>query len=140
MDVKATFVHGDLEKEIYMKQPKGFVVKGKKDLVCKLKRSLYGIKQSPRMWYQKFDTYILSFGFVRSKVDHCIYSKEEGGCFIHVALYVDDMLLIGNNMDAIKEVKKQLSSKFDMKDFSAANFIPRTKIKRDRAARKIWLN
>jgi hypothetical protein len=71
-----------------------------------IERSLYGLKQSPRMWYQKFDTYILSLGFVRRKVDHCIYSKEEGGNFIYVALYVDDMLLIGNNMDAIKEVKK----------------------------------
>jgi hypothetical protein len=92
------------------------------------------------MWYQKFDTYILSLGFLRSKVDHCIYSKEEGGCFIYVALYVDDMLLIGNNMDAIKEVKKQLSSKFDMKDLGVSKFIMGMDIKRDRAARDIWLN
>jgi hypothetical protein len=76
MDVKTTFLHGDLEEEIYMKQPEGFVVKGKKELVCKLKKSLYGLKQSPRMWYQKFDTYILGLGFVRSKVDHCVYSKR----------------------------------------------------------------
>jgi hypothetical protein len=103
MDVKTTFLHGDLEEEIYMKQPEGFVVKGKKDMVCKLKRSFYGLKQLPRMRYEKFDTYILSLGFVGSKVDHCIYSKEEGGCFIYVALYVDDMLLIENNMDVIKE-------------------------------------
>jgi hypothetical protein len=61
MDVKTTFLHGDLEEEIYMKQPEGFVVKGKKELVCKLKKSLYGLKQSPRMWYQKFDTYILDW-------------------------------------------------------------------------------
>jgi len=51
MDVKTTFLHEDLEEEIYMKQPEGFVVKGKKELVCKLKKSLYGLKQSPRMWY-----------------------------------------------------------------------------------------
>jgi hypothetical protein len=70
MDVKTSFLHGDLEEEIYMKHPKGFVVKGNKDLVYKLKRSLYGLKQSPRMWYQKFDTYILSLGFVRRKVDY----------------------------------------------------------------------
>jgi hypothetical protein len=106
IDVKTTFLNGDLEEEIYMKQPEGFVVRGKKGLVCKLKRSLYGLKQSPRMWYQNFDTYILSFRFVRSKVDHFIYSKEEGGHFIYVSLYVDDMLLIRNSMDTIKEVKK----------------------------------
>ena len=95
MDVKTTFLHGNREEEIYMKQTEGFVVKGKKDLVCKLKTSLYGLKKSPRMWYQNFKTYILSLGFVRSKVDHYIYSKEEGGHFIYVALHVDDMLLIG---------------------------------------------
>jgi hypothetical protein len=132
--------YGDLEEEIYMKQLEVFVVKGKKDLVCKLKRSLYGLKQSPRMWYQKFDTYILSMGFVRSKANHYIYSKEEGGRFIYVALYVDDMLLIGNNMDTIKEVKKQLSSKFDMKDIDATNFIMKMRIKRDRATRQVWFN
>jgi hypothetical protein len=56
MDLKIKFLHGDLEEEICMKQPKEFVVKGKKELVCKLKKYLYGLKQSPRMWYQKFDT------------------------------------------------------------------------------------
>ena len=55
MDVKTTFIHGELEEEIYMKQHGEFTLKGKKELVCKLKKSLYGIKQSPRMWYQKFD-------------------------------------------------------------------------------------
>ena len=75
MDVKTTFLHGDLEEEIYMKQPEGFVVKGKKELVCKLKKSLYGLKQSPTMRYQKFDTYILGLGFVRSRVDRCVYYK-----------------------------------------------------------------
>jgi hypothetical protein len=105
--------------------------------VCKLKIYLYDLKQSPRMWYQKFDIYILSLGFVRSKVDHCIYSKDEGGHLIYVALYVNDMLLIGNNMDAIKEAKKQLYSKFDMKDLSATNFILGMEIKRDRATRKM---
>jgi hypothetical protein len=58
-----------------MKQPEGFVVKKKKDSVYKLKKSLYGLKQSPRLWSQKFDTYILGLGFVRSMVDHCVYSK-----------------------------------------------------------------
>ena len=58
MDVKTTFLHGDLEEEIYVKQPEWFMVKGKKELVCKLNKSLYGLKKSPRMWYQKFDTYI----------------------------------------------------------------------------------
>jgi len=115
-------------------------VKGKKDLVCKLKKSLYGLKQSPRMWYQNFDTYILGLGFVRSRADHYVYSNKIGNHFIYVVLYVDDMLLVGNNMDVIKEVKSQLSSKFDMKDIDVANFILGMEIKRDRANRKLLLN
>jgi hypothetical protein len=77
---------------------------------------------------------------VRSKTDHCIYSKEEGVRFIYVALYVDDMSLIGNNMNTIKEVKKHLSSKFNMKYLGATNFIMGMEIKRDRATIKLWLN
>jgi hypothetical protein len=140
MDVKIAFLHGDLEEEIYMKQPEGFAVKEKKELVCKLKKSLYGLKQSPRMWYQNFDTYILGLGFVTSRVDHCVYSKQVGNHFIYAMLYVDDMLLVGNNMDVIKEVKSQLSSKFDMKDLGVANFILGMEIKKDCANMKLWLN
>ena len=88
-----------------MKQQEGFIVKGKKEMVRKLKKSLYGLKKSPRMWYQKFDTYILGLGFVRSKANHCVYSKQVGDHFINIVLYVDDMLLIGNNKYVIKEVK-----------------------------------
>ena len=73
MDVKTTFLHRDLEEEIYMKQPKGFMVKGKNELVCRLKKSLYGLKQSPRMWYQKFDTYIWRLGFTKSKEGDCVF-------------------------------------------------------------------
>jgi hypothetical protein len=76
-----------------------------KDLVCKLKTSLYGLKQYPRMWYQKFDTYILGLGFTRRKDDHCLYFKLVGDNFIYVVMYADDMLLILNNKEIIKEVK-----------------------------------
>jgi hypothetical protein len=131
MDVKATFLHGDLEEEIFIKKLEGYAVKGKKELVCKLKKSLYGLKQSPRMWYQKFDTYMLGLGFTRSKEDHSVYSKLIGDHLIYLVLYVDDMLLIGNSKEIIQDVKTQLSSKFDMKDLGASNFILGMEIKRD---------
>ena len=70
-----------------------------------------------------FDTYILGLGFVRSKYDHYVYSKQVGDHFIDIVLFVDDMLLIGNNKDVIKEVNFELSSKFDMKYLDVANFI-----------------
>jgi hypothetical protein len=101
MDVKKTFVHGDMEEEIYMKKPEGFVLKEKKEKVCKLKMSMYGLKQSPRMWYQKFDTYMLGLGFTRSKEDHCVYFKLICDHLIYLVLYVDGMLLIGNNKEII---------------------------------------
>jgi hypothetical protein len=101
MYVKTTFLHGDLEEEIYMSQPEGFDVKAKKELVCKMKKSMYGLKKSLRMWYQKFDTYMLGLGFTRSKEDHCVYFKLIGDHLIYLILYVDDMLLIGNNKEII---------------------------------------
>ena len=140
MDVKTSFLHGDLEDEIYMKQPEGFMVKGKKELVCRLKKSLYGLKQSPRMWYQKFDTYIQGLGFTRSKEDHYVYFKLIGDRVIYLVLYVDDMLLIGNDKEIIQNLKTQLFSKFDMKDLGAANYIFGMEIKRDQAKRKLCLN
>jgi hypothetical protein len=140
MDVKTTFLHGDLEEEIYMKQPEGFVVKGKKELVCKLKNPMYGLKQSPRMWYQNFDTYMLGLGFTRSKEDHYVYFKLIGDHLIYLVLCVDDMFVIGNNKEIIQDVKTHLSSKFDMKYISASNFILGMEIKRDRKKWKFWLN
>ena len=137
MDVKKTFLHRDLEEEIYMKQPEGLMVKGKKELVCRLKNSLYGLKESPRMWYQKFDTYIRGLGFTRSKEDHFVYFKLIGDCVIYLVLYVDDMLLIGNDKEIIQDLKTQLFSKFDMKDLGAANYILGMEIKRDREKRKL---
>lgn len=101
MDVKTAFLHGGLEEDIYMTQPEHYVVKSKSNLVCKLKKSLYGLKQSPRMWYQKFDTYVLSLGFERSKSDHYVYYKSDGDHFLFIALYVDDMLFIGKGKGMI---------------------------------------
>ena len=92
------------------------------------------------MRYQKFETYILGLGVVRSKADHCVYSKHISDHFINIVLYVDGILLIGNNEDVIKEVKSELSSIFDMKDLGATNFILGMEIRRDCENRKIWLN
>ena len=75
LDVKTTFLHGDLEEEIYMEQPEGFTVKGKENLVCRLKKSLYGLKQAPRQWYKKFDSFMVDHGYRRTTLDHCVYKR-----------------------------------------------------------------
>jgi hypothetical protein len=71
--IKTTFLHGDLEEEIYMQQPHGYEVKGKENLVCRLKKSLYGLKQAPRQWYLKFDRFMTEQGYSRCHSDHCVY-------------------------------------------------------------------
>jgi ATP-binding cassette subfamily B (MDR/TAP) protein 1 len=94
--VKTTFLHGDLDEEIYMEQPQGFTSLGLEHLVCRLRKSLYGLKQAPRQWYKKFDDFVRSIGFLQSDEDHCFYVKDEpNGSPIFPILYVDDMLLSG---------------------------------------------
>jgi len=93
LDVKTAFLHGDLEEEIYMDQPEGYITPGKENFVCKLKKSLYGLKQSPRQWYKKFDSFMFAHGFKRSLYDSCVYVKFIDGAPIYLLLYVDDMLI-----------------------------------------------
>lgn len=92
-------------------------------LLKKVKKSLYGLKQLPRMWYLKFDTFVLSLGFVRSKSDHCVYFKIKNGCLLIISLYVDDIFLIGNDKGMIFDLKSHLLARFEMKDLGAARYI-----------------
>jgi hypothetical protein len=134
LDVKTTFLHGELVEEIYMKQPQGFAVQGKESLVCKLRRSLYGLKQAPRQWYKKFDSFICNTGFIRCNADHCCYVKSFKNSYIILLLYVDDMLIAGASMEEINKLKKQLSKQFAMKDLGVAKQILGMKIIRDKAS------
>ncbi|CAM8993466.1 unnamed protein product [Rhodiola kirilowii] len=115
-----------------MRQSEGYVNNKYPEHVCFLKRSLYGVKQSPRLWYQKFDKFVLSLGFKRSEYDTCFYFASVDGLPIYLLLYVDDMLLICKSMDKIKSLKKDLNSAFDMKDLEHAKRILGMIIKRDR--------
>lgn len=106
-----------------------------------LKRSLYGLKQSPRQWYIRFDTYVSSVGFVRSEFDHCLYFKrdDENAIVAFLLLYVDDMLLIGHNMYVINDIKRSLSAEFEMKDLGHAKKILGMEITRKRHDRILIL-
>ena len=99
MDVKTVFLHGDLHEEIYMQQPEGFESKGREQLVCRLKKSLYGLKQTPREWYHKFHSFMLLQGYKCSEIGHCLFTKKaKDGSLIILILYVDDMLLARSSM------------------------------------------
>ncbi|GKD83527.1 zinc finger, CCHC-type containing protein, partial [Tanacetum coccineum] len=132
MDVKTAFLNGDLEEEVYMKQPEGFVMPGNEHKVCKLVKSLYGLKQAPKQWHQKFDEVVLSSGFLLNQSDKCVYSKfDDSGKGVIICLYVDDMLIFGTDQNQVDKTKKFLSSRFSMKDMGEADVILGIKIKRE---------
>jgi hypothetical protein len=123
MDVKTAFFNGDLEKNVYMAQPKGFAMEEKERMGCRLKKSIYGLKQASRQWYLKFDKTIRKFRFKENAEDNCVYAKFKNGKYIFLILYVDDILLASNDVSLLLETKKFLSSNFDMKDLGEASFV-----------------
>ena len=130
MDVKTAFLNGELEEEIYMQQPEGFLSPGNENKVCKLVKSLYGLKQAPKQWHEKFDETMLSNGFKINESDKLAYIKYTDIGYVIVCLYVDDLLILGNNKAIITSTKDMLSSRFDMKDLGLADVILGVKILR----------
>ena len=128
MDVKTTFLNGDLEEEIYMLQPEGCITPGKEHKVCKLNKSLYGLKQAPKQWNEKFDNALLKNGFLSVEVDKCVYTKCIGKECVIIALYVDDMLIFGTSPSMVHSTKRFLASQFHMKDMGEAKVILGVKI------------
>ena len=133
MDVKTAFLNGYLEEEVYMKQHKGFSSREGEQLVCKHKKSIYGLKQASCQWYYKFHGVITSFGFVENPMDQCIYQKVSGSKTCFIVLYVDDILLATKDKGMMHEVKQFLSKNFDMKDMGDASYVIGIKIHRDRS-------
>ncbi|GJY21128.1 retrotransposon protein, putative, ty1-copia subclass [Tanacetum coccineum] len=140
MDVKTAFLNGHLSEEVYMEQPEGFVNPKYPNHVCKLKRSIYGLKQASRQWNKRFDDEIKKFGFTQNPDEPCVYLKASGSYVAILILYVDDILLMGNNIPMLQDVKSYLGRSFAMKDLGDAAYILGIKIYRDRSKRLIGLN
>jgi hypothetical protein len=132
MDVKTAFLNGDLYEDIYMTQPEGFIEEGSEHLVCKLKKSIYGLKQASRQWYLKFDSVMASHGFEENPLDECVYLKISGSKFIFLVLYVDDILLASSDLNLLHQTKDFLSRNFEMKDLGEASYVLGIEISRDR--------
>ncbi|KAD3640816.1 hypothetical protein E3N88_30039 [Mikania micrantha] len=130
MDVKTAFLNGDFEEKIYMEQAEGFSAPGQEGKVCKLVKSLYGLKQAPKQWHQNFDQVMLNSGFKMNECDKYVYVKNKRRGYVILCLYVDDMLIIGNDDQMIKSTKDMLKARFDMKDMGLADVIPGVKINR----------
>ena len=117
LDIKNAFLHGDLEEEVYMEQPPGFVAQGESNLACKLRRSLYDLKQSPRAWFRKFSNIVQNFGLKRSEADHSIfYCLTSPGKCVYLIVYVDDIVITGNDAGKISQLKEHLCHHFQTKD------------------------
>ena len=130
MNVKTAFLNSDLEEEIYMEQPEGFIVHGQESKVCMLDKSFYDLKQAPKQWYEKVDNLIMCKVFKVNESDKCIYYKFDNGLCTIVCLYVDDMLIFRSNLHVLNNVKSMLCASFDMKDLGEANVILGIKITR----------
>ena len=121
MDVKTVLLKGVVEEEVYVEQPLVFETRNRDTHVCKLKKDLYGLKQEPRTWYGRTDSFLTSFGFTKSKEDSNLYYKVEDGNPVILLLYVDDLFVIG--MDGlIANTKRELAAEFEMKDLGMMHY------------------
>jgi len=113
LNVDNAFLHGDLKEEVYMTPPPGLDTQGQ---VCKLWKSLYGLKQASRQWFEKLSSFLISIGFVQSQSDHSLFIRNNSSCFFAFLVYVDDVILTGNSLKDIEDVKALLNSAFKIKD------------------------
>ena len=139
MDVKTAFLNGLLDEDIYMSQPDGFVDEAHPNLVCKLKRSLYGLKQSPRMWNKTIDDFMLRLKFKKCASDHCIYFMRSDKDMIFIALYVDDLVLASSSLTLLQDIKQALSDRFEMTDMGQLKYFFGMEIEQDFKAGKITI-
>lgn len=140
MDVRTAYLNGELEETIFMRQPEGFVVKGKEHLFCRLKKSLYGLRQSGRAWYAKIDSTLRGLGFQRLSADHCLYRLEQHGLFVMLSVYVDDLLIASNSLPRLEQFKLNLARCFEMKDMGLAKFVLGIEIVRCSSTGSISIN
>ena len=140
MDVKTVFLNENLLEDVYMTQPEGFVIPENSGKICKLQRSIYGMKQASRSWNLRFDETVKDFGFIKNEDEPCVYKMVSGSAVVFLVLYVDDILLIGNDIPTLQKVKTWLGNYFSMKDLGEAAYILGIKIYRNRSKRIISLS
>lgn len=123
LDVKSAFLHGELNEVVFIEQPQGFEVKGEETKVYKLRKALYGLKQAPRAWYRKLESFFIKEGFQRCSSEHTLFTKvEEGGKFLVVSVYVDDLIYTGNDETMFERVKHSMKQEFDMSDLGRMKY------------------
>jgi hypothetical protein len=139
MDVQTVFLNGNLTEDVYMTQPEGFVDPKHAGKIWKLQKSIYELKQASQSWNLRFDEVVKGFGFIKNVEEPCVYKKVSGSTVVFLVLYVDDILLIGNDIPMMEVIKSSLRKNFSMKDLGEAAYILGIKIYRDRSKRLIGL-
>ena len=139
LDIKTAFLYGEVDEEMYIEQPEGFVVKGMEHLVCLLRKCIYGLKQAPHVWNEKFNSFLILFGFTRSKHDPCVYFRRRETEILIMAIWVDDGLICSNNKAAIAEVLAYLSTHFEMRSLPTDRFVG-LELTRNREEKKLWVS
>ncbi|PRQ17544.1 putative RNA-directed DNA polymerase [Rosa chinensis] len=131
-DVKNAFLYGELAEEVYMSLPPGYVTASPGDFVCKLRKSLYGLKQSPRAWFGRFTQFMRKFGYRQSHSDHTLFLKHQQGNVTALIIYVDDMVITGNDTMEMDILQRQLASEFEMKDLGELKYFLGIEVARGR--------
>lgn len=139
VDVKTAFLNGQLDEEIYMRQPEGYVAQEHEREVCRLTKSLYGLKQAPRAWNIELNDAIIKFGLVRSEEDQCVYHRIQGREWILVIFFVDDGLICGTSKKIIEEFVDHLKKRFEIRILPAERFLGIT-IDRDRSKKRLSIS
>nr|GEV21896.1 hypothetical protein [Tanacetum cinerariifolium] len=124
LDINNAFLHGDLTEEIYMKLPPGYTKPHSKTNVCKLQKSLYGLKQANRQWFIKLTTFLIQLGFSQSYADTSFFTFRKDHIFLCLLIYVEDIILTGNDSTYITQIKTQLHKEFCIKDLGLLNVKP----------------
>ena len=123
MDVKSAFLNGELEEEVYIKQPKGFQLSKNEGYVCRLKRALYGLKQAPRVWYYILDKYLLQRNFKRGSADSNLYIKQDNDYILIIEVYVDDVIFGSDDDSLSQQFAKDMQKEFEMSLLSELTFV-----------------
>ena len=121
LDVNTAFLHGELNEEVYMSLPPG-LDNQQPNIVCKLQKSLYGLKQASRQWFAKLTGVLVESGYTQSKADYSLFTKSSAGSFTAILVYVDDLVLAGDNLAEINSMKKLLDDRFKIKDLGPLKF------------------
>ncbi|XP_074313434.1 uncharacterized protein LOC141648605 [Silene latifolia] len=137
MDVHNAFLHDDLDEEVYMKIPPGFS-RGKEGKVCRLKKSLYGLRQAPQCWFAKITSSLKSYGFQQFYLDYSLFSYSQDNVWLFILIYVDDLVIAGNDSSAVAQFKTYLANCFHMKDLGPLKYFLGLEVAR--SAERIYIS